>query len=75
MLGQLGTTLPLPGGVGGVEPLMLGIFLASHVDAGVAGAAVICYRAVALGVQGVVGALAFATLATDLRASAPTNRV
>jgi uncharacterized membrane protein YbhN (UPF0104 family) len=70
MLGQLGTTLPLPGGVGGVEPLMLGIFAASHVDVGVAGAAIICYRAIALGTQGVLGAIAFAVLVGDLR-SAP----
>ena len=75
MLGQLGTTLPLPGGVGGVEPLMLGIFVASHVDAGLAGAAIICYRAIALGVQGVLGACAFTTLATDLRSSGTTSRV
>lgn len=68
MLGQLGTTLPLPGGVGGVEPLMLGIFAASHVNIGTAGAAIICYRAIALGVQGALGATAFAMLATDLRA-------
>jgi uncharacterized membrane protein YbhN (UPF0104 family) len=67
MLGQLGTTLPLPGGVGGVEPLMLGIFAASHVNIGTAGAAIICYRAIALGVQGALGAIAFAMLATDLR--------
>ena len=31
MLGQLGNLLPLPGGVGGVEPLMLGIFVSSGV--------------------------------------------
>jgi uncharacterized membrane protein YbhN (UPF0104 family) len=68
MLGQLGTTLPLPGGVGGVEPLMLGILAASGVNTGVAGAAIICYRAIALGVEGALGAIAFAMLATELRA-------
>jgi len=73
MLGQLGTTLPLPGGVGGVEPLMLGIFAASHVDIAIAGAAIICYRAIALGVQGTLGAIAFAMLATELRAQ-PSDR-
>jgi uncharacterized membrane protein YbhN (UPF0104 family) len=67
MLGQLGTALPLPGGVGGVEPLMLGIFAASGVDVALAGAAIICYRAVALGTQGALGAVAFASLATKLR--------
>lgn len=67
MLGQLGNTLPLPGGVGGVEPLMLGIFSASGLDLGLAGAAIICYRTIALGVQGTVGAAAFVSLASDLR--------
>jgi uncharacterized membrane protein YbhN (UPF0104 family) len=67
MLGQLGNTLPLPGGVGGVEPLMLGIFSASGVNLGLAGAAVICYRAVALGVQGILGVGAFVSLVGDVR--------
>jgi uncharacterized membrane protein YbhN (UPF0104 family) len=67
MLGQLGNTLPLPGGVGGVEPVMLGIFAASGVDLGLAGAAIVCYRTIALGVQGALGAAAFATLAPQLR--------
>jgi uncharacterized membrane protein YbhN (UPF0104 family) len=67
MLGQLGNTLPLPGGVGGVEPLMLGIFSASGVNLGLAGAAIICYRSIALGVQGTLGAGAFVSLASELR--------
>jgi hypothetical protein len=72
MLGQLGNTLPLPGGMSGVEPLMLGIFASSGVDLGLAGAAVICYRAIALGVQGALGAVAFGAVAfvslgSDLR--------
>jgi uncharacterized membrane protein YbhN (UPF0104 family) len=69
MLGQLGTALPLPGGVGGVEPLMLGIFVSSHIDVGLAGAAIVCYRAIALGVQGALGAGAFAMLVTELRST------
>jgi hypothetical protein len=67
MLGQLGNTLPLPGGVGGVEPLMLGILTASGVNLGVAAAAVICYRAIALGVQGALGAVGVVSLGGDLR--------
>jgi uncharacterized membrane protein YbhN (UPF0104 family) len=67
MLGQLGNSLPLPGGVGGVEPLMLGIFSASGVSLGLAGAAVICYRAISLGVQGMLGTVAFVGLVGDLR--------
>jgi putative heme transporter len=75
MLGQLGNTLPLPGGVGGVEPLMLGIFSASGVNLGLAGAAVICYRAIALGVQGVLGVGAFVTLVGDVREQAARGTI
>jgi putative heme transporter len=66
MLGQLGNALPLPGGVGGVEPVMLGVLTASGVDAGVGAAAIVCYRAIALGVQAVLGAIAFAALAPEI---------
>jgi hypothetical protein len=66
MLGQLGNTLPLPGGVGGVEPIMLGILTASGVDAGLAGAAIILYRLISLGLQTVLGGLATASLVRSL---------
>jgi uncharacterized protein (TIRG00374 family) len=67
MLGQLGNLLPLPGGIGGVEPLMLGIFVASGVDAGVAGAAIVCYRAIALGMQSLTGLASVAMLIPAVR--------
>jgi uncharacterized membrane protein YbhN (UPF0104 family) len=66
MLGQLGNALPLPGGVGGVEPLMLGVLTASGVNLGLAAAAIVLYRFVSLGIQAVAGAIAVATLARDL---------
>jgi uncharacterized membrane protein YbhN (UPF0104 family) len=66
MLGQLGNALPLPGGVGGVEPVMLGVLTASGVGAAVGAAAIVCYRAIALGVQASLGALAFAALAPEI---------
>jgi uncharacterized membrane protein YbhN (UPF0104 family) len=68
MLGQLGNALPLPGGVGGVEPVMLGVLTASGVGAGVGAAAIVCYRAIALGVQATLGVVAVATLAPDVGA-------
>jgi uncharacterized membrane protein YbhN (UPF0104 family) len=68
MLGQLGNALPLPGGVGGVEPVMLGVLTASGVGAGVGAAAIVCYRAIALGVQATLGAIAVGTLAPEIRA-------
>jgi uncharacterized membrane protein YbhN (UPF0104 family) len=66
MLGQLGNAIPLPGGVGGVEPVMLGVLTASGVGAAVGAAAIVCYRAIALGVQSALGAIAFATLAPEI---------
>jgi uncharacterized membrane protein YbhN (UPF0104 family) len=52
--------------VGGVEPVMLGVLTASGVGAGVGAAAIVCYRAIALGVQATLGALAFAALAPEI---------
>jgi uncharacterized membrane protein YbhN (UPF0104 family) len=68
MLGQLGTALPLPGGVGGVEPVMLGVLTASGVGADVGTAAIVVYRAIALGLQTGVGAVAIGLLIPSVRA-------
>ena len=68
MLGQLGNVVPLPGGVGGVESVMLTVLTASGVGAAAAAAAIVCYRAIALGVQALLGVLAVATLAPEIRA-------
>jgi putative heme transporter len=67
MLGQLGNVLPLPGGIGGVEPLMLGILVASGVDAGIAAAGIVCYRTIALGMQSLTGVAAIASLVPAAR--------
>lgn len=67
LLGQLGTTLPLPGGVGGVEPIMVGVLTASGVSLGVAAAAVLLYRFVSLGLQTLTGAIAVGTLVPALQ--------
>jgi uncharacterized membrane protein YbhN (UPF0104 family) len=67
MLGQLGNALPLPGGVGGVEPVMLGVMTASGVNLGLGAAAIVLYRFVSLGMQAVLGAVAVATLVPALQ--------
>jgi uncharacterized membrane protein YbhN (UPF0104 family) len=67
MLGQLGNALPLPGGVGGVEPVMLGVLTASGVNIGLGAAAVVLYRFISLGTQAVAGAIAGATLVPSLQ--------
>ena len=67
MLGQIGNSLPLPGGVGGVEPAMLGVLTASGVDLAVGAAAVVLYRFISLGIQASTGAVAVATLIPSLQ--------
>jgi uncharacterized membrane protein YbhN (UPF0104 family) len=66
MLGQLGNALPLPGGIGGVEPVMLGVLTASGVNLGLGAAAIVLYRFISLGTQTVAGAVAVATLVPSL---------
>jgi uncharacterized membrane protein YbhN (UPF0104 family) len=73
MLGQLGTWLPLPGGVGGVEPLMAGVFQTSGIHLGVSAAAIVIYRAVSLGLQAAVGAAALGLLVPAVREEAATR--
>jgi uncharacterized membrane protein YbhN (UPF0104 family) len=67
MLGLLGNALPLPGGVGGVEPAMLGVLTSSGVDLAVGAAAVVLYRFVSLGLQAALGVVAVATLIPSLQ--------
>ena len=44
LTGTLGNVIPLPGGVGGVEGAIIGVFLAFGVDPGLAVAGVLGYR-------------------------------
>ncbi len=67
MLGQLGNALPLPGGVGGTEPIMLGVLTASGVDLAAGAAAVVLYRLISLGLQAIAGGIAVASLMRSLR--------
>lgn len=65
--GMLGNLLPLPGGVGGVEGGMIGAFLGFGVDAGLAVAVVLSYRAVAYWLPIVPGTLAYLRLRRTVR--------
>jgi uncharacterized membrane protein YbhN (UPF0104 family) len=67
MLGQLGNALPLPGGIGAVEPAMLGVLTSSGVSLGLGAAAVVLYRFVSLGLQSTAGVVAISTLIASLR--------
>ena len=61
-IGMLANTLPLPGGVGGVDGGMIGAFIAFGVDPAGAIVAVLAYRFFAFWLPIAPGAVAFATL-------------
>jgi uncharacterized membrane protein YbhN (UPF0104 family) len=80
-VGTLANTLPLPGGIGGVEGGMIGALVAFGVDPALALIAVLAYRAFAFWLPIVPGAIAFVTLrrtvarweAEDLAAPVPSS--
>ena len=65
-IGMLANTLPLPGGIGGVDVGMVGAFVGYGVDPGLAVVAVIAYRAFAFWLQTAPGAVAYVRLRRDV---------
>jgi uncharacterized protein (TIRG00374 family) len=61
-VGMLGNTLPLPGGIGGVDGGMIGAFAAFDVQFGYATVAVLVYRAFAFWLPTIPGAAAYLQL-------------
>jgi uncharacterized membrane protein YbhN (UPF0104 family) len=70
LIGELGGLIPIPGGLGGVDAGLLGTLVLYHVSITSAAGAVLAYRAVALSVPAVVGAIAFAALRRTLNTEA-----
>ncbi len=68
-VGTLGNTLPLPGGIGGVEGGMIGAFLAFGVSAHLAVLAVLGYRTISYWLPTIPGAIAYWHLRRQLKAS------
>lgn len=68
LIGELGGLIPVPGGIGGVDVGLVGTLVLYHVNVNNATAAVLGYRAIALWVPAVVGALAFVLLRRSLGA-------
>jgi uncharacterized membrane protein YbhN (UPF0104 family) len=62
LIGELGGLIPVPGGVGGVDLGLVGTYVLYHVSLTSATAAVLAYRALALLVPMVLGAIAFVLL-------------
>jgi uncharacterized membrane protein YbhN (UPF0104 family) len=74
-VGQVGNTLPLPGGIGGVEGGMIGAFAAFGVSAHLALVSVLAYRAFAFWLPTVPGGLAYFRLTRIVRGWDQPNNV
>ena len=72
LLGQLGNLIPVPGGIGGTEGALVGVFVLYHVNVSEATAAVLIYRLFQLAIPTLLGAPAFVMLRRKLmRADQP----
>lgn len=69
LIGQLGNLVPLPGGVGGTEGALIGVFALYGVNIPEATAAVLLYRLFALLVPAALGAPAFVLLRRRLKST------
>ncbi len=67
LIGELGGLIPVPGGIGGVDAGLVGTLALYGVPLTAATSAVLAYRAIALWVPAVLGALAFVALRRTLR--------
>ena len=66
LIGQLGGLLPIPGGIGGIEGGLIGVFALYHVPIAESAAAVLAYRALQLWIPGMLGSIAFVALRKTL---------
>jgi putative heme transporter len=66
-LGTLGSLLPLPGGIGGIEGGMIAAFIAFGVPAGGAVIAVLAYRAISFWLPTLPGILGYLALRSTVR--------
>jgi hypothetical protein len=70
LIGQLGSLLPVPGGIGGVDAGLIGTLVLYGVGAADAAVAVIAYRGLLLAIPAVLGLPALAILRRRLRTEA-----
>ena len=82
IIGQLGSLIPIPGGIGGVDGGLIGTLVLYGVDPGDAAVAVIAYRGLLLTIPALLGLPALAILrkrlqseAHDIAACAPGESV
>ena len=67
LIGQLGGNLPTPGGVGGVDLGLIGVFVLYHQPVAVTTAAVLVYHAISLWIPGLLGSVEFVRLRRTLQ--------
>jgi uncharacterized membrane protein YbhN (UPF0104 family) len=67
IIGQLGSLIPIPGGIGGVDAGLIGTLVLYGVDATDAAVAVIAYRGLLLAIPAILGLPALAILRRRLR--------
>ncbi len=67
-IGQVGSIIPLPGGIGGVQGLAIGVLIAGGADAATATAGVLVWTGVALGTQIVWGMFQYLRLRKSMKA-------
>ena len=65
-VGTLGSALPLPGGIGGVEGGMIGAFIGFGVEAPLATIAVLAYRTISYWLPTIPGVIAYFHLRHDV---------
>jgi uncharacterized membrane protein YbhN (UPF0104 family) len=70
IIGQLGSLIPIPGGIGGVDAGLIGTLVLYGVDAADAAVAVIAYRGLLLCIPALLGLPALAVLRRRLRSEA-----
>ena len=66
LIGQLGGNLPVPGGIGGVDAGLIGVFVLYHQPLAITTAAVLVYHAISLWVPALLGSVAFVQLRNTL---------
>lgn len=67
VLGQAGALIPTPGGVGGTDGGLIGMFILYGTPAGLAAAGVLAYRVFQLGLPVIFGVISFARIRHFLR--------
>jgi uncharacterized membrane protein YbhN (UPF0104 family) len=67
LIGMLGGNLPIPGGIGGVDGGLIGVFVLYHQPLATTTAAVLIYHAISLWVPALLGSVAFVRLRDTLR--------